>query len=611
MTVTLGSNYLGNDRCEFTVWAPTLKNVAVVIAGEDKQRAIAMEQQAEGYWKATAEGITPGTRYFYQLDGNLMRPDPAAHLQPDGVHGASAVVDPNAFSWSDRSWCNLPLSEYIIYELHVGTFTPEGTFEAIIPRLGVLKELGINAIEIMPVAQFPGDRNWGYDGVFPFAVQNSYGGPDKLKELVDACHQQGIAVIIDVVYNHLGPEGNYLPDFGPYFTNKYRPLWGEAMNFDEEYSDGVRNFFIENALYWLRDYHIDALRLDAIQAIFEMGARPFLQQLSDAVADLSEQEGRKFYITAESDLNDVRVLRPKELGGYGLDSQWCDDFHHVLHTLLTGEDDRYYQDFGQIQQLVKSFKEGFVYDGQYAPHRKRRHGNSSKDQPAHQFIVFSQNHDQTGNRIGGDRLSTLISFDGLKLAAATILLSPFLPFLFMGEEYGETAPFLYFVSHSDEDLIEAIRQDKEKEFTQGSESGKFNNPQDVNTFNQCKLNWEKHQQGQHQILWNFYRRLIELRRTIPALKNRSKETLDSSCLEAENLLFVRRWHDNSQVFYVINFSNNMVKFEPNIPEGNWQKILDSSEESWKGSGASLPDVIQPQKSISIPPLAVAVYQISG
>ncbi|MCT7985027.1 malto-oligosyltrehalose trehalohydrolase [Laspinema sp. A4] len=610
MTVTLGSNYLGNDRCEFTVWAPTLKEVAVVIAAEDKNRAIAMERQAEGYWKATAEGITPGTRYFYRLDGNLMRPDPAAHFQPDGVHGASAVVDPKAFSWTDRSWCNLPLEEYIIYELHVGTFTPEGTFEAIIPRLGILKDLGINAIEIMPVAQFPGDRNWGYDGVFPYAVQNSYGGPDQLKQLVDACHQQGIAVLIDVVYNHLGPEGNYLPDFGPYFTNKYRPLWGEALNFDEEYSDGVRHFFIENALYWLREYHIDALRLDAIQAIFEMGARPFLQELSDAVADLSEQEGRKFYITAESDLNDARVLRPKELGGYGLDSQWCDDFHHALHTLLTGESDRYYQDFGQIEQLVKSFKEGFIYDGQYAPHRKRKHGNSAKDQPAHQFIVFSQNHDQTGNRIGGDRLSNLISFDGLKLAAAAVLLSPFLPFLFMGEEYGETAPFLYFVSHSDPDLIEAIRQDKEKEFKKGFESGKFNNPQDVNTFSQCQLNWEKHQQGQHQVLWNFYRKLIELRRTVPALKKLSKETLDCSCLKAENLLFVRRWAEKSQVFYVINFSTNTVKFEPNIPEGNWQKILDSSEETWKGSGSSLPEVLHPQKSVSIPPLTVAVYQMA-
>ncbi|MCT7979117.1 malto-oligosyltrehalose trehalohydrolase [Laspinema olomoucense] len=611
MTVTLGSNYLGNDRCEFTVWAPTLKEVAVVISDGKEQRAIAMEQQAEGYWKATAEGITPGTRYFYRLDGNLMRPDPAAHLQPDGVHGASAVVDPKAFSWSDRSWCNLPLEEYIIYELHVGTFTPEGTFEAIIPRLGVLKNLGINAIEIMPVAQFPGDRNWGYDGVFPYAVQNSYGGPDKLKELVDACHQQGIAIIIDVVYNHLGPEGNYLGDFGPYFTNKYRPLWGDAMNFDEEYSDGVRNYFIENALYWLRDYHIDALRLDAIQAIFEMGARPFLQELSAAVADLSKQEGRKFYITAESDLNDVRVLRPQELGGYGLDSQWCDDFHHVLHTLLTGENDRYYQDFGQITQLVKSFKEGFVYDGLYAPHRKRRHGNSAKDQPAHQFIVFSQNHDQTGNRIGGDRLSTLISFDGLKLAAATVLLSPFLPFLFMGEEYGETAPFLYFVSHSDPDLIEAIRQDKEKEFKHALKSGKFNNPQDVNTFEKCKLKWENYQQGQHQVLWNFYHRLIELRRTVPALKNLSKETLDCGCLEAENLLFVRRWTENSQVFYVINFSTNSVSFEPKIPEGNWQKVLDSSEESWKGPGSSLPQGIEPQQSLSIPPLTVAVYEIAG
>ena len=416
---------------------------------------------------------------------------------------------------------------------------------------------------------------------------------------------------MDVVYNHLGPEGNYLADFGPYFTNKYRPIWGEALNFDEEYSDGVRHFFIENALYWLREYHIDALRLDAIHGIFEMGARPFLQEMADAVAQFSDQEGRKFYLTAESDLNDVRVLRPKELGGYGMDSQWCDDFHHALHALLTGETDGYYQDFGQIKQLVKAFKEGFIYDGQYAAHRKRRHGNSAQDQPAHQFIVFSQNHDQTGNRIGGDRLSHLISFDGLKIAAATVLLSPFLPFLFMGEEYGEKAPFLYFVSHSDPDLIEAICKDKEQEFKHSLESGKFNSPQDANTFYKCKLNWKQHQQGQHQVLWNFYRRLIELRRTVPALKQLSKETLDCSCLEAENILFVRRWAETSQVFYVINFSTNPVKFEPNIPEGNCQKVLDSAEESWKGPGSSLPQVIQPQQSVSIPPLTVGVYQISG
>ncbi len=611
MTVKLGSNYLGNDRCDFTVWAPIPTEVAVVITGEEKQRAIAMEQQEEGYWRATVEGIAPGTQYFYRLDGNLTRPDPASQFQPDGVHGASEVVDPNAFSWNDLNWSNIPLEEYIIYEIHIGTFTPEGTFEAVIPRLGVLKDLGINAIEIMPVAQFPGDRNWGYDGVFPYAVQNSYGGPNQFKKLIDACHQQGIAVVLDVVYNHLGPEGNYLPDFGPYFTKKYRPLWGEPLNFDEQYSDEVRYFFLENAIYWLRDYHIDALRLDAIQAIFEMGARPFLQQMSEAVAELSHQEGRKFYLTAESDLNDVRVLRPKELGGYGIDSQWCDDFHHILHTLLTGEDDRYYQDFGQIQQLVKSFKEGFIYDGEYAPHRKRRHGNSAKDQPAYQFIVSSQNHDQIGNRIGGDRLSDLISFEGLKVAAATVLLSPFLPLLFMGEEYGETAPFLYFVNHSDPDLIEAIRKDKEEEFKQLLNLGTFNNPQDPNTFHQCQLNWEQHQQGQHKILWDFYRRLIELRRTVPALKNLSKETLESSCLAEEKLLFVRRWTENSQAFYMINFNKSLVQFETNMPPGNWQKVLDSSEQRWKGSGSSLPEVIQPGQSVAIAPLTVALYEISG
>lgn len=432
--VKIGSCYLGNNRCEFTVWAPTLKEVAVQILSKDR-RLVPMQQDEQGYWKVTVDGVAPGTQYYYKLEGNIDRADPASQFQPAGVHGPSEVVEHSTFAWSDRNWSGVPLEEMIIYELHVGTFTQSGTFESMIPRLKDLRELGINAIEIMPVAQFPGDRNWGYDGVFPFAVQDSYGGPEGFKKLVDACHQHGISVILDVVFNHIGPEGNYFPDFGPYFTKKYAGDWGNAMNFDGQYSDGVRNYFIENALYWFEDYHIDGLRLDAIQGILEFGAIPFLRELADTTAIASQELGRKLYLIAESDLNDVRTIRSKEIGGYGIDAQWNDDFHHSLHTLLTGENDRYYQDFGKLEHLEKSYREGFVYSGQYAPHRKRRHGSSSVEEPGYQFVVFSQTHDQIGNRILAERLSRLVSFEGLKLAAGAVFLSAFVPFLFMGEEY--------------------------------------------------------------------------------------------------------------------------------------------------------------------------------
>ena len=316
----------------------------------------------------------------------------------------------------------------MLYELHVGTFTAQGTFDAIVPHLDELKDLGITSIELMPVAQFPGDRNWGYDGVYPFAVQNSYGGPEGLKRLVNACHQRGLAVTLDLVYNHLGPEGNYLQDFGPYFTDRYRTPWGSAINFDGPESDEVRRFFIENALYWVTEFRVDALRLDAVHGIFDFSALHFLQELAAAVHEQAEQLNRRIYVIAESDLNDVRIVRSPELGGYGLDAQWNDDFHHALHTLLTGERTGYYEDFGRIQDLAKAFAEGFVYSGAYSPARRRRHGNSSKDLAAPRFVVFAQNHDQVGNR---HRLSALVSFEWLKLAAAVVLLSPFIPLLFI------------------------------------------------------------------------------------------------------------------------------------------------------------------------------------
>lgn len=604
----IGANYLGNNQCEFTVWAPTLKQVAVQLVSPDKQ-LIPMQQSAEGYWQTTATDIPPGTLYTYQLEAKNDWPDPASKYQSQGVHSPSQVIDENAFIWTDTDWQGVPLAETIIYELHVGTFTQAGTFEAIIPQLAKLKELGINAIEIMPVAQFPGERNWGYDGVYPYAVQNSYGGPEGFKKLINACHTQGISVILDVVFNHLGPEGNYLSQFAPYFTSKYGSIWGTPLNFDDAYSDGVRNYFIENALYWFRDYHIDGLRIDAIQAIFEVSARPFLEELSDATTDLSQQLGKQLYLIAESDLNDVRTLRSKELGGFGLSAQWCDDFHHALHTLLTGENDRYYQDFGKCEHLEKAFKESFVYSGQYAPHRKRKHGNSAKDQPADQFIVFSQTHDQIGNRILGDRLSKIVDFEALKLAAGTVLISPYIPFLFMGEEYGEEAPFLYFVSHSDENLIKAIRKDKQQEFKIFEGRGEFQDPQSPDSFQKCKLNWEKQTAGKHKILWEWHQHLIKLRRTIPALKKLDKTSLEVSSIEPEKILFLRRWTDDSQIFCILNFNKQQVIFNPALPQGNWQKILDSADAKWMGAGSTLPEKIASEQELTIKPQSFALYEL--
>lgn len=605
--VKVGANYLGNTRCQFTVWAPLLKEVAVKIVSPDEQ-LLSMQQLEYGFWQVTAEDIEPGTRYVYQLEGTKEFPDPASYLQPEGVHQASEVFDHSTFNWSDRDWKGIRLEDYIIYELHIGTFTPEGTFEAVIPRLTRLKELGINAIEIMPVAQFPGERNWGYDGVYPYAVQNTYGGPDGLKKLINACHQEGIAVILDVVYNHLGPEGNYLPNFGPYFTKKYLGDWGDAPNLDFSYCDGVREYFLENALYWLDTFHIDALRLDAIQGIYDFSAKHFLEELSERVQALSQQKGRKFYLTAESDFNDVRIIRPKEVGGYGIDAQWCDDFHHALHTLITGEQQRYYQDFGKCKDLEKSLREGFVYSGQYSPDRKRRHGNSSAEEPACKFIVCAQNHDQIGNRILGERMTKLTSFEGLKLTAGTLILSPFLPLIFMGEEYGEEAPFFYFISHSDQDLIEAVRQSKKDEFLEAGHAKDFQDPQDPGTFNKCVLNWEQQNEGKYKVLWDFYKELIFLRRINEALKVLDKKKLEVSTREEDKLLFMRRYSNENQVFYVMNFSDRTLTFDAEPPNASWQKLLDSADIKWMGPGATMPDKLIPGELLTIPAKSFVLYQ---
>ena len=593
----LGARYLGQGRCRFCVWAPLAQSVGVhIVAPQD--RFVPLESDGPNYHHAILENSEPGTLYFYRLDDDKERPDPASRSQPRGVHGPSEVIDQH-FPWEDDSWFGLPLRNYIIYELHVGTFTQEGTFEAIISYLDGLKDLGITAIELMPVAQFPGNRNWGYDGTYPFAVQNSYGGPEGLKRLVNACHKKGLAIVLDVVYNHLGPEGNYLGDFGPYFTDRYRSPWGNAINFDGPDSDDVRRFFIENALYWITEFHIDALRIDAVHAIPDFSAQPFLEELAITVHEQAERLNRRVYLIPESALNDTRLIRSRELGGYGLDVQWNDDFHHALHTLLTHEHMGYYQDFGQLHHLVKAFREGFVYSGEYSPYRRRCHGNSSRYTPAHQFVVFAQNHDQVGNRICGERLSELVSFEALKLAAGVVLLSPFIPLLFMGEEYGEIAPFQYFISHSDPVLVEAVTHGRHKEFAAFEWNIEPPDPQDEATFRRAKLNHSLHLEGDHRILYEFYRELIKLRRNVHALSNLNKENMEVIGFERENILVHHRWFITDEAISVFHFGALPLSIDLPFSRGHWIKQLDSSEERWHGPGSVVPPEISCEGGASL------------
>ncbi|MFH1258690.1 MAG: malto-oligosyltrehalose trehalohydrolase [Elusimicrobiota bacterium] len=602
----IGADYLGDGKCEFTVWAPFLKGVALKIVSSGK-RLVPMERDEKGYWQVLAENVYPGTKYLYQLDGSIDRPDPASSCQPEGVHAFSQVVDHQAFKWEDNNWLGIALPEMVIYELHIGTFTPEGAFAAVIPRLDELSSLGINAVEIMPVAQFPGERNWGYDGVYPFAAQNSYGGPEGLKELVQACHKKSIAVILDVVYNHLGPEGNYLENFGPYFTEKYHTPWGKAINFDDAYSDEVRNFFLQNALSWFEHYQIDALRLDAIHGIYDLSAKHILAELAETAAEFSRDRGKKVYLIAESDLNDPKIIRKKDSGGYGIDAQWCDDFHHALHGLLSGEKSGYYEDFGRLEQMVKAMEEGFVYSGGYSSYRKRHYGSSSRDIPGSQLVAFIQNHDQVGNRRQGERLSTLVSFEALKLAAGAMFLSPYIPLLFMGEEYAEDQPFLYFVSHSDPGLIEAVREGRKKEFQSFQWADDLPDPQSPDTFRQSKLNWTKRAAGRHKVMEDFYRQLIKLRKEIPSLANLDKNNFKVYRQE-EKIVLIQRRYAGSGIVAVLNFGDKKELFCPAPDQGKGIKLLDSAEVKWLGTGSSAPETIG-KNTMEISPFSFVVYGV--
>ncbi len=599
----IGARPLGTEAVEFRVWAPQAKRVAVHLADRSGQ-PIPMEPQESGYFHAVVSGVTAGARYTYLLDGEKERPDPASRFQPDGVHQPSAVVDPDAFRWTDHAWTGLPHKDLIIYELHPGTFTKEGTFEAILPFLDYLRsDVGMTAVELMPVAQFPGKRNWGYDGVYLYAPQSTYGGPDGLKRLVNGCHAKGLAVILDVVYNHLGPEGNYLGDFGPYFSDRYRNPWGAAVNYDGPSSDEVRHYIISNAIHWVVDYHIDALRLDAIQGIFDCSAYHILHELRDAVHTEASRLRRTVSVIAESDLNDARVISPPGLGGYGLDGQWNDDFHHALHSLVTGEQSGYYADFGRLDQVATALRDGYVLSGQRSVHRRRRHGNSSRHCPPAQFVVYAQNHDQIGNRARGDRLSTLAP-QALKAIATTVLLSPNIPLLFMGEEYGESAPFHYVIDHGDPDLVEAVRKGRRAEFARFGWTEDVPDPQAPATFEQSLVNPGQQDDPTRAAMLRWTRSLLELRKTVPALGGADSDRFHHRVWthDHEQVLILHRWAESGPAgLILIGFNADPVTITLREPEGRWTLRLDAGAEAFGGRG---PQVAPPSLHVTAQGIAV-------
>jgi maltooligosyltrehalose trehalohydrolase len=591
------------------VWAPDRKKVDLHLH-QSYSALLPMDRDALGYHRAVVKEVRPGSRYQYRLDDSCERPDPASRFQPDGVHGPSQLVDLSGFEWTDSSWEGFALEDSVFYELHVGTFTPEGTFAALIPHLDRLAELGITTIELMPIAQFPGVRNWGYDGVYPFAVQNSYGSPRDLQNFVNAAHARNLGVALDVVYNHLGPEGNYLAAYGPYFTDHYRTPWGSALNFDGPQSDEVRRFFIQNALYWLEVFHIDVLRLDAVHSIFDASAFPFLAELSTAVASLSNRVTRKMHLVAESDLNDVRILGPARQGGYGMDAQWSDDFHHSVHTLLTGEKSGYYSDFGDVHHLAKTLKDGWYYTGQYSRHRQRKHGNSPSGLKHAHFVVCSQNHDQIGNRALGDRLSCQVNFESLKLAAGITTLSSFVPLLFMGEEYGETAPFQYFTSHTDPQLAEAVRRGRQEEFANFRWTGQIPDPQAESTFAASKLNHVLIANEPHGTLQRFYRMLLRFRRDHQLART---TLLAVTEYESPRVVMVLHGTARNLLAMLFHFGDATGIWTVHLPSGTWEKRLDSADSLWKGPGISLPPEIEVAGSfrVSLPPRSFVVLERSN
>ncbi len=511
-----GAFALPGGACCWRVWAPKAGRIELVLIDGGRRDSLLMEREDGGYFRLERPGVAEGQRYAFRLDNGPERPDPASLWQPDGVHRPSAVLYPERFPWAEGAWTGIRREDLVFYELHVGTFTPEGTFDAVIPRLDSLRELGVTAVEIMPVAQFPGGRNWGYDGVHLYAVQNTYGGPHGLKRLVEACHARGLACFLDVVYNHLGPEGNYLHEFGPYFSDRHRVPWGPAFNYDGPGSDAVRQYVLDNVCLWLGDYRLDGLRLDAVHALFDTRPRHILAEVKDTADGASARVGRPTHIIAESLANDVRMVLPQAEGGYGLDAEWSDDFHHAIHAYLTGERHGKYVDYGPVQDLPRLMEQTFLLDGGYSKYRGRRWGAPTRGLPGDRFVVSVQNHDQVGNRARGERLGSLVSPPARRLAASLGLLAPHLLLLFMGEEYDETNPFLFFCSFQDGHLIENVRNGRRRDYAL---QGEVPDPQAESSFAASRLSWSWAGNAHREGMRRLYQDLLAVRRRWPALRD--------------------------------------------------------------------------------------------
>jgi maltooligosyltrehalose trehalohydrolase len=572
---------------EFAVWGPEPGSVELQLDG----RRLPMTRDERGWWRVDADAA-PGADYGFIVNGQEPPlPDPRSAWQPAGVHGLSRLVDHGDFAWTDAGFRAPPLAASVIYELHIGTFSPAGTFDGAIERLDHLVDLGVTHVEVLPVNEFPGERGWGYDGVDLFAPHHAYGGPDGLKRLVDACHARGLAVLLDVVYNHLGPAGNYLGKFGPYFTETHTSPWGPAVNFDAADSDEVRRFFCDNALMWLREYHFDGLRLDAIHAIVDTSARHILEQIAVEVDDLESVTGRPLVLIAESDLNDPRVVRPTELGGYGMDAQWSDDFHHALHSVLTGERTGYYSDFGQVEHLAAALRRGFVYVGQHSRHRRRMHGRAPLGVPGWRLLGYLQNHDQVGNRARGDRIGHLTTPERARVGAAIVLTAPFVPLLFQGEEWAASAPFAFFTDH-DPELGEAVRTGRQREFAAfGWKPSEVPDPQDPATFERSRLDWDERDRGEHAATLDWYRRLIALRRSTPELGGGRLERVRVESDEARCTLVVRR----GSIGTVVNLGHEVAQFDLAVAE-----VLLASE----------PGIQVRADAIGVPADAVAIVRLA-
>ncbi|MGN6242928.1 MAG: malto-oligosyltrehalose trehalohydrolase [Motilibacteraceae bacterium] len=527
----------------FRVWAPTAERVELVLnEGREPGDRRAMERAGE-HWTLEAPDAVHGTDYAYSVDGGDPTPDPRSRWQPYGVHGSSRVYDHQGYVWSDQRWRGVPLSGAVLYELHVGTFTAEGTLDAAVSRLDHLVELGVDAVEVMPLAAFPGRHGWGYDGVHLWAVHEPYGGPDAFKRFVDACHARGLGVVLDVVYNHLGPSGNYLSRFGPYFTGLHSTPWGDAVNLDDAGSDEVRRWIVENALSWLRDFHVDGLRLDAVHALVDDRALHVLEELSAEVDALAGHENRPLFLVAESDLNDPRMVTPREAGGLGVHAQWCDDVHHALHSALTGETQGYYADFGSLGAVAKVLQGAFFHDGSWSSFRGRHHGRpvDRARTAGWRFVTYLQDHDQVGNRAVGDRISASLSPGLLRIGAALVLTAPFTPMLFMGEEWGASTPWQYFTDHQEPELAEAVRQGRRREFaSHGWAAEDVPDPQDPATRDRSVLRWNEAEQVPHAGLLTWYRDLIALRRREADLTDPRLDRVHVDVDESARTLVVHR-----------------------------------------------------------------------